>query len=104
MGDAGPLGLGAHHASRPEHGSAAPPEPADAAHEPAALLAWCEFHERIQALPADERELVDLLYYQGLPQAEAAAVLNVAVRTVQRRWQAVLLKLHDQLKDQWPGD
>jgi RNA polymerase sigma-70 factor (ECF subfamily) len=99
----GPLGLGANHASRPD-GSSAPPEPADASHEPAALLSWCEFHQRIQALPPGERELVDLLYYQGLPQAEAAAVLQVAVRTVQRRWQAVLLKLHELLKDQWPGD
>src|SRR5881227_1973174 len=79
----GPLGLGAHHASRAGDDSAAPPpEPADSSHEPAELLSWCEFHQRIQALPADERELVDLLYYQGLPQAEAAAVLEVAVRTL----------------------
>jgi RNA polymerase sigma-70 factor (ECF subfamily) len=97
----GPLGLGANHASC--NGSA-PPEPRDAAPEPAALLAWCEFHERIQGLPSDERELVDLLYYQGLPQAEAAALLNVTVRTVQRRWNAVLLKMHEQLRDQWPGE
>jgi RNA polymerase sigma-70 factor (ECF subfamily) len=99
----GPHGLGANYSSRPGDSSAAPPEPADASPEPSALLSWCEFHERIQALPPEERELVGLLYYQGLTQAEAAAVLQVTVRTVQRRWQAVLLKLHDQLKDQWPG-
>jgi RNA polymerase sigma-70 factor (ECF subfamily) len=99
----GPLGLGAHHASRPGDGSGEDVAPADLSHEPGALLTWCEFHEQIQRLPDDERELVDLLFYQELPQAEAAALLGISVRTLQRRWQAVLLKLHSLLHDQWPG-
>lgn len=65
-------------------------------------MAWFEFHERIQTLKHDERELVDMLYYQGLTQVEAAIVLQVSVRTLQRRWQALLVKLHDMLRDQWP--
>ena len=38
-----------------------------------------------------------------LSTGEAAALLGVAVRTVQRRWQSALLKLHELLKGQWPG-
>ena len=60
-------------------------------------------HDHISDLPEDEREVVGLLFYQGLSQAEAAAVLGVAKRTVQRRWQAALLKLHRVLKGQWPS-
>jgi len=52
-------------------------------------------------LPEEEREIVSLLYYQGLSQAEAAAILGVSVRTVQRYWQSALLKLHDLLSGDW---
>jgi DNA-directed RNA polymerase specialized sigma24 family protein len=39
-----------------------------------------------------------LLFYQGLSQAEAAALLGVSVRTIQRRWHEALQKLHDAWK------
>jgi RNA polymerase sigma-70 factor (ECF subfamily) len=96
----GPQGAGAHHASKGGSDSLAPP---DQTHDPAVLAGWCEFHEQVRALPAEEREVIDLLFYQELPQAEAAALLGVAVRTVQRRWQAALLKLHDVLEGRLPG-
>jgi RNA polymerase sigma factor (sigma-70 family) len=96
----GPEGPGTHHASRGD-GDGAPgtaPDRADLSHEPASLAEWCELHQQIDRLPAEEREAVGLLYYQGLTQAETAAMLGVSVRTVQRRWQSALLKLHDYLK------
>jgi RNA polymerase sigma-70 factor (ECF subfamily) len=101
----GPQGLGANHASREgADGSRDPllahPAPTE---EPSALSAWCEFHERVRHLPPDEREVVDLLFYQDLTQDEAAELLQVAKRTVQRRWQSALLKLHTVLKNHWPG-
>jgi RNA polymerase sigma-70 factor (ECF subfamily) len=101
----GPQGLGANHASCGEtEGSLDPvlaqPAPSE---EPSILSAWCEFHERVRCLPGDEREVVDLLFYQDLTQAEAAELLQVTVRTVQRRWQSALLQLHALLKDHWPG-
>jgi RNA polymerase sigma-70 factor (ECF subfamily) len=101
----GPLGPGTHHASQAgQSNSAHPPyEKPDNSHEPSALAAWCEFHRQVRALPEDEREVVNLLFYQELTQAEAAGLLNVTVRTVQRRWQAALLKLHQILKGQGPG-
>lgn len=101
----GPQGLGAKHATHAEGDSRDRPayDKPDLSHEPAALALWCEFHEQVKALPPEEREVVGLLFYQGLTQADAAAVLQVTVRTVQRRWQAALLKLHHVLRGQWPG-
>jgi RNA polymerase sigma-70 factor (ECF subfamily) len=100
----GPHGLGANHASRTDepHGPPVAGEPPDTRFEPGGLAEWCEFHEQIERLPDDEREVVDLLFYQGLTQAEAAELLQVNVRTVQRRWHAALVKLHDVLQGQWP--
>lgn len=86
----GPQGIGANHDSVPN----ASPDPADGGEEPSALAQWTELHEQIGKLPDDEREVVDLLFYQGLSQAEAAAILGISMRTVQRRWHAVLFKLH----------
>ena len=91
----GPEGIGANHDSA----AADAPHPgaegrADARHEPSSLAQWRELHQQIDALPDDEREVVGLLFYQGLPQAEAAELLGVSVRTVQRRWHVALCKLH----------
>jgi RNA polymerase sigma-70 factor (ECF subfamily) len=101
----GPQGPGAKHATHSGQSDAAQPayEKVDNSHEPSALAAWCEFHRQVRELPEDEREVVNLLFYQELTQAEAAGLLNVTVRTVQRRWQSALLKLHQILKGQWPG-
>jgi RNA polymerase sigma factor (sigma-70 family) len=101
----GPQGLGTKHATNAGRNRTDSPryDRTDSSDEPDALAAWCEFHEHIRTLPAEEREVVGLLFYQGLSQAEAAAVLHVTVRTVQRRWHAALLKLHQVLGGQWPG-
>ncbi|MBI2808294.1 MAG: sigma-70 family RNA polymerase sigma factor [Planctomycetes bacterium] len=89
----GPEGMGAHHESHAD-GSQAPPDPADARHEPGSLAQWTELHEQIGALPDEEREVVGLLFYQGLPQNEAAEMLGISLRTLQRRWHDALCKLH----------
>lgn len=100
----GPQGVGANHASHDANaaGEQAPLDHADSAEGPSSLAEWCEFHQKIDELDDDEREVVGLLFYQGLTQAEAAELLQVTVRTVQRRWHAALLKLHDILKDHAP--
>jgi RNA polymerase sigma-70 factor (ECF subfamily) len=92
----GPQGIGARHDSRDDRDSQARGrlDPPDGRDEPASLLQWTELHEQIGALPDEEREVVGLLFYQGLSQAEAAQLLNVSVRTVQRRWHDALAKLH----------
>jgi RNA polymerase sigma-70 factor (ECF subfamily) len=101
----GPEGTGANHASRAgaDSSSRVAYEKSDTSLEPQSLAEWREFHEHIEQLPAAEREVVGLLFYQGLSQAEAAAVLQVTVRTVQRRWHSALLKMHQVLNGEWPG-
>ena len=93
----GPEGAGANHASRAGDSAGPGLEVADSAGDPSQLAQWREIHQQVDCLPEPERELVDLLYYQGLSQAEASVLLNVSVRTLQRRWQSTLLNLHDLL-------
>ena len=71
--------------------------------DPANLAAWAEFHAQVDRLPAEEREVFDLLWYQELSQAEVASLLNVSPRTVKRRWAAARLRLHKILDGKLPG-
>ena len=101
----GAHGLGANHASAARAGKAPPARsnPPDTTRDPDRLAAWTDFHREVEALPAEEREVFDLLFYQGLSQAEAAAALDVSERTIKRRWQAARLHLSRTLGDQMPG-
>ncbi len=78
-------------------------EPQDAGGEPSDLLEWAEFHQKIDTLPDEEREVFDLLLYQGMAQAEAADLLGISVRSLKRRWQRARLRLRDALRGQWPS-
>lgn len=103
----GPRGHGAKHGtSPPRTASDSKAVPAhdkqDTTREPGRLAAWSDFHEQIDALPDDEREVFDLLWYQGLTQAEAADILQVTERTIKRRWQAARLRLHEALHGEMP--
>jgi RNA polymerase sigma-70 factor (ECF subfamily) len=99
----GPEGLGAHHAThneRPLQEDTA--QGLDFVGEPVAVEEWAEFHEQIDSLPAEEREIVHLLYYQGVTQKETAAVLGISERTVKRRWQTAKILLYNALKQESP--
>ncbi len=103
----GPRGQGARHASvgqTPAEASEGSPalDPPVSGDEPNRLAAWTEFHQQIDRLPDEEREMFDLLWYQGLSQAEAASLLNVSERTIKRRWQSARLRLHEALHGQMP--
>jgi RNA polymerase sigma factor (sigma-70 family) len=58
--------------------------------------------EVIGSLPEEEREVFNLVRIQGMTQPEAAAVLGVSAKTVQRRLNRSLLLLADQLADLKP--
>lgn len=60
---------------------------------PQSLDDWTEFHLCIDRLPSDEREVVELLWYEGLNQSEAADLLEVSLATLKRRWQSARLHL-----------
>lgn len=57
------------------------------------LVVWREFHEYVEQLPESEREVVELLWYQGLTQEQAAELLGVDKSTVKRRWREIRSKL-----------
>ncbi len=77
-------------------------EPADTTHDPRRLAAWRDFHEQVERLPEEARQVFDLLWYQDLTQTEAAEMLQVSVPTVKRRWLSARLRLREALKDQLP--
>jgi RNA polymerase sigma-70 factor (ECF subfamily) len=99
----GPHGIGRNHHTDHQPGD----EQGGTLHtlesEPADFAEWTEFHERAQSLPAAEREVFDLLYYEGVSQEEAASILDCSVRTIRRRWNDAKLRLHGELTD-GPGD
>jgi RNA polymerase sigma-70 factor (ECF subfamily) len=57
----------------------------------------------IDGLPEDEREVFDLVGIQGLTHAEAAVVVGVSEKTVQRRLNRARLLLAEQLTDLRPA-
>jgi RNA polymerase sigma-70 factor (ECF subfamily) len=58
--------------------------------------------EVIEALPEDEREVFELVGIQGLTHAEAATVVGVSQKTVQRRLHEARLLLAERLADLRP--
>lgn len=59
------------------------------AEAPDAIAAWTRFHHAITTLPADDRELFDLVWFLGLPQERVATLLGCSTRTIRRRWEGV---------------
>lgn len=90
----GPEGIAANHHTDMQ----APDESGGSLHavadEPEDLAQWTQFHTLVESLPDEEREVVNLLFYEGLTQEEAAQLLGVNVRTIKRRWQSARLKLN----------
>src|SRR5262249_14840743 len=58
---------------------------------------WEAFHRGVDALPAEQREVVGLLFYHGWSQAEVAQLFGVTERTVRRWWRAALQRLQQWL-------
>jgi RNA polymerase sigma-70 factor (ECF subfamily) len=94
----GAEGLGSHHDT--DNGRVAEAK-ADEHSEPETLERWTAFHEHVDQLPEEQREVVGLLWYEGLSQPEAAAVLEISLATLKRRWQAARLTLFETLKEIW---
>jgi RNA polymerase sigma factor (sigma-70 family) len=76
---------------------------ADAEGEPANLLEWSEFHDRVERLPEAEQEVFALIFYQGMTQVEAAQVLQISLRTIKRRWRDAQILLYQSLHESWPA-
>jgi RNA polymerase sigma factor (sigma-70 family) len=105
----GPHGLDRNHATQRavKRGEASGGEyefeAIEATSDPQHVSEWSEFHQLIESLPEPQREVVELLWYHGMSQEEAAKTLQVAVRTVRRRWREARLVLHERLGESLPG-
>ncbi|MBN9122146.1 MAG: sigma-70 family RNA polymerase sigma factor [Planctomycetes bacterium] len=47
---------------------------------------WVRFHQAVDELPLEEREVVGLVFYHGWTQVRIAELFNVDERTIRRRW------------------
>lgn len=86
-------------AALPESGVAAPPDSTGSGLNPDGRRVL----EAIDSLPEDEREVFDLVGIQGLTHPEAAAVVGVSEKTVQRRLNRARLLLAERLADLRPA-
>jgi RNA polymerase sigma-70 factor (ECF subfamily) len=95
----GPEGNGANHHT--DGGDVAQASP-DGRTGPDTLEGWTAFHERVEALPNEQREVFNLLWYEGLSQPEAASVLGISLATLKRRWQSARLLLYQSMNGEHP--
>lgn len=67
------------------------------------LASWTRFHEVAAALPAEERELFDLVWYLGATQDDIGRLLGCSPRTIRRRWERTKARLLESLHER-PDD
>lgn len=101
FGAEGPAAHHESHGGRDEHGGIVE-NAAQPGHNTDSLEAWAAFHEAVEQLPSDERDVVQLLWYSGLSQQDAAQLLEVSVPTLQRRWYRARHRIHAALAGEQP--
>lgn len=67
------------------------------------LERWTAFHEAVERLPAEEREVMGLVFYHGWTQKQAAELFGVTERTVGRWWHSACLRLQTLLNGKLPN-
>jgi DNA-directed RNA polymerase specialized sigma subunit len=65
--------------------------------DPARLVLWTEFHEKVATLSEQERAVCEMHYYLDLTQAEIARVLELHPHKVSYLWIAATEKLGEGL-------
>jgi len=105
----GAHGIGANHVTGEISGSTGGnfadqvQAPVDNTNDPGNVELWGEFHRQVDLLPAEEKEVFDLIWYGDMPQEEAAKELRISERTLQRRWQNARIRLHEAMKGNVPS-
>jgi RNA polymerase sigma-70 factor (ECF subfamily) len=89
----GPQGIGHNHQTDQAEGPSRVERETGKVEEPEDLEAWEHFHEAVEKLSDDQREVTDLIWYSGMTQEEVAAEIGVSLKTVKRRWQSARLRL-----------
>jgi RNA polymerase sigma factor (TIGR02999 family) len=67
------------------------------------LLSIAEAMQRLEAVDEDVVRVVDLMFFCGKTAAEAAGLLGVSARTVERRWRFARAWLRDELDSGAPS-
>lgn len=60
---------------------------------PELLARWTEFHQQVDALPDEQRQVVEMHLYLGLTQAEVSEQLGLSPKAVSRLWLAASVRL-----------
>jgi RNA polymerase sigma-70 factor (ECF subfamily) len=68
-------------------------DPTDSDPGPTGIGLQTDVLEAIDKLPEEERQVVDLLFFHGLTQPEAAETLGMHEDTIKRRWARARIKL-----------
>ena len=71
--------------------------------KPEDLERWTEFHETIDKLSEEDKEVISLIWYGGLIQKEVAQVLEISERTVIRRMNHARLTLNELMGGRSPS-
>lgn len=95
----GPEGIGSNHHTDYQSADDAGGSLSRTLEEPEDLTSWTAFHEKVGTLSDEHREVVSLLYYEGVTQEEAASLLGIGLRTLKRRWLEAKIKLQEALRD-----
>lgn len=64
---------------------------------------WRRFHEEVEKLPTEEREVIGLRFYHGWTETDIADLFGVNERTVRRRWAAGCARLTEALGGKLPA-
>ncbi len=67
-----------------------------------AMASWATFHQSVEDLPADQREVFQIVWYGGLDQKQAAQLLGISISTVQRRWYSACHRIEQFMGGQSP--
>ena len=54
--------------------------------DPARLMMWGEFHQRVANLDDEQRQVFELHYYLEIPQVQIAQLLKISEKQVSRLW------------------
>jgi RNA polymerase sigma factor (sigma-70 family) len=93
-----------HHSDAFDVHTDQPPEPlahrVAKADEPETLEQWLRFHQGVELLPADERQVFEAVWYGNLTQQQVAELYKLSVSTVKRRMRSVRLRLGELLEEE----
>jgi RNA polymerase sigma-70 factor (ECF subfamily) len=104
------LDLARKHAGKPRPGTVTPFDD-DSSLAPVApdvtpvdeLELWERFHNAVERLETEQREVFSLAFYHGWTQPQIADLFGVHERTIRRRWQSACIELSRLVDGQLPS-